>query len=139
LREEKHLRFILALLALLLATQAEARTHHRHHFPSTRTHELVHARFNTPYPQFAALAADFEAMGYAIGTPGCLSAGHMRHSKHHWGGACDFFNQIARDRTALRQPPPAVQIAMALKHGLVSGCMWRNRDCGHYEIPSRRF
>jgi hypothetical protein len=85
--------------------------------------------------RFQGLIRDLEDAGYKIGGPGCLSGGHMRHSKHHWGGACDFFGQYARDRTRLRQPPPQLQIALARKHGLISGCMWRNRDCGHFEAP----
>ena len=85
--------------------------------------------------RFQGLIHDLQDAGYKVGGPGCLSSGHMRHSKHHWGGACDFFGQYARDRTRLRQPPPQMQIALARKHGLISGCMWRNRDCGHFEVP----
>jgi len=85
--------------------------------------------------RFQGLIRDLQDAGYKIGGPGCLSGGHMRHSKHHWGGACDFFGQYARDRTRLRQPPPQLQIVFARKHGLISGCMWRNRDCGHFEVP----
>lgn len=87
---------------------------------------------------FRGLVSDLEQLGYAIGSPGCLSGGHMRNSKHHWGGACDLFNQVARNRTALRQPPPAVQIEVAQRHGLISGCSWhRSPDCGHFEISRR--
>ncbi len=87
---------------------------------------------------FRGLVADLEHLGYAIGSPGCLSGGHMRNSKHHWGGACDLFNQVARNRTALRQPPPAVQIEVAQRHGLISGCSWhRSPDCGHFEVARR--
>ena len=43
--------------------------------------------------RFQGAIRDFEAMGYNVGSPGCLSSGHMRHSKHHFGGACDLFNQ----------------------------------------------
>lgn len=87
---------------------------------------------------FQGAILEFESLGYAVGSPGCLSPGHMRHSKHHWGGACDLFNQVARNRTALRQPPPPVQIAVAERHGLISGCMWKHPDCGHVETPSHR-
>jgi hypothetical protein len=86
--------------------------------------------------RFQALARDLEAAGYQI-HPGCLSSGHMRFSKHHWGGACDFFGQYARDKTRYRQPPPATQIAMAQRRGLISGCMWHDRDCGHFEVPTQ--
>jgi hypothetical protein len=84
--------------------------------------------------KFRGLFNDLVAMGYNIGSPGCASGGHMRNSLHHWGGACDLFNQVARNRTALRQPPPSVQIEVAAKHGLTSGCAWRSPDCGHFDL-----
>lgn len=87
--------------------------------------------------RFQGLIRELQDMGYAVGHPGCLGSGHMRHSKHHWGGACDLFDQVARDRTRLRQPPPAVQIAVAARHGLRSGCAWHDRDCGHFEVPTQ--
>lgn len=129
------MKVIVALfVALFFAVPAEARHHHRH-----ISHEGLHALnvISSASGQFAGLAADFRAMGYSIGTPGCLSSGHMRNSKHHWGGACDLFNQVARNRTALRQPPPSVQIAVAQRHGLTSGCIWRHPDCGHFEVGGR--
>src|SRR5258708_24972746 len=85
---------------------------------------------------FEGLAAEFRALGYATGTPGCLSAGHMRRSKHRTGHACDLFDQVARNRTALNQPPPAAQIPVAARQGLTSGCAGRSPDCGHFEVPS---
>lgn len=86
--------------------------------------------------RFQGLVNAFRSMGYAVGPIGCLSAGHMQHSKHHWGGACDFFGQYARNRTR-HAPPPHVQIETARAHGLVSGCVWRNPDCGHFEVAAR--
>lgn len=127
------MKLIVALfVALFIISPAEARHHHI-------SHERQHALnvTSSAHGQFAGLVADFKAMGYSIGTPGCLSSGHMRHSKHHWGGACDLFNQTARNRTALRQPPPSIQISVAHRHGLTSGCVWRHPDCGHFEVPSR--
>lgn len=119
------IRILAALLALMLPAQAGS-------------HEAGHAMHVAAgyAASFEGLAAEFRAMGYITGTPGCLSAGHMHRSKHHWGGACDLFDQVARNRTALRQPPPAVQIAVAARHGLTSGCVWRSPDCGHFEVPS---
>lgn len=84
--------------------------------------------------KFRGLFAEFVALGYNIGSPGCLSSGHMRHSLHHSGSACDLFNQVARNRTALHQPPPSVQIEVASRHGLTSGCVWRSPDCGHFDV-----
>lgn len=159
------IRFILAILALVICGMvgpAEAAARHRHHHHHHRTHFAVRHHAPAPTPvrtdiheqhhaeqgvphmavtpsasgQFHAMAAEFVAMGYSVGRPGCLSLGHMAHSKHHWGGACDLFNQVARNRTALRQPPPAVQIEVATRHGLTSGCIWRNPDCGHFEVPT---
>jgi hypothetical protein len=85
---------------------------------------------------FQAIISAFQQLGYAIGSPGCLSSGHMRNSLHHWGGACDLFDQVARDRTRLPMPPPHVQITVARQHGLISGCEWRHRDCGHFQVAS---
>ncbi len=85
---------------------------------------------------FRGLVTDLIAMGYRVGSPGCLSSGHMAHSKHHWGGACDLFDQYARDKTRLPQPSPQEQIRVASAHGLTSGCQWRDRDCGHFEVPT---
>jgi hypothetical protein len=70
--------------------------------------------------------------GNRIGEIGCLSSGHMRHSKHHWGGACDF-SQLSRDRTTDKFMYHVT--AIAHKHGLTDGCEWDNRDCGHIEVP----
>lgn len=84
---------------------------------------------------FQGLIHELESMGYNIGSPGCLSGGHMRNSKHHWGGACDLFNQIARNRAALPMPSTSVQIALAERYGLISGCKWSNPDCAHFEVP----
>lgn len=87
---------------------------------------------------FQALIRSLEALGYAVGHPGCLSGGHMPGSLHHVGAACDLFDQTARNITRLRQPPPAVQVALARQHGLRSGCEFRRPDCGHFEIAARR-
>jgi hypothetical protein len=127
---------IMIAAILILTTSAEAR-HHRKPLASRGAHHDHALHVASAYAgRFAGLVADLQAMGYAVGTPGCLSSGHMAHSKHHWGGACDLFDQYARNRTRLPQPAPSVQIALGHKHGLTSGCEWRNRDCGHWEVPS---
>lgn len=85
--------------------------------------------------KFRGLFRDLIALGYNLGSPGCYSpTGHMRNSLHHWGGACDLFNQVGRNITALRQPPPSVQVELAARHGLTSGCAWRSPDCGHFDL-----
>lgn len=87
---------------------------------------------------FQELFDDFKQLGYPVGTIGCQSGGHMRNSKHHWGGACDIWGQTARNVTPQHHPSPAVQIEIARKHGLISGCEWhRSPDCGHFEMPGR--
>jgi hypothetical protein len=83
--------------------------------------------------RFQGFIDEVQHLGYRVGPPGCLSSGHMRHSKHHWGGACDLFVQVARNRTRLKLPPNHMDIAK--RHGLIDGCMWRNPDCGHFEVP----
>jgi hypothetical protein len=132
------MRALIFVILLSFATSVEARTHRHTHHHHVYGHESQHSLHVAVayHDRFAGLAAEFSSMGYNIGTPGCMSNCHMRNSKHHWGGACDLFNQIARNRTALRQPPPSVQIAVAARHGLTSGCVWHSPDCGHFEVPT---
>lgn len=75
--------------------------------------------------------------GNRITDIGCYEPrGHMRQSKHHWGGACDFM-QTARDKTAAFMRHVT---AIADKWGLTDGCTWSGRgryggpDCGHIEV-----
>jgi hypothetical protein len=70
--------------------------------------------------------------GYKPKEIGCLSGGHMAHSKHHWGGACDI-DQTARNRTAAAMYHVTV---LAHRFNLTDGCEWRDRDCGHVEVPT---
>lgn len=75
-----------------------------------------------------ALVAD----GYKPKEIGCFAArGHMPHSKHHWGGACDI-DQRSRNKTAARMYH-VTELAHQFK--LTDGCEWRNPDCGHVEVP----
>jgi hypothetical protein len=68
--------------------------------------------------RFEGFIDEVQRHGYRVGAPGCLSSGHMRHSKHRWGGACDLFVQVARNRTRLRLPPNHMEIAKS--HGLIT-------------------
>lgn len=72
-----------------------------------------------------------EAAGYKIKDIGCKSWGHMRNSKHHWGGACDF-DQKRRSVTA-KFMYHVTEIAK--RFGLTDGCTWHPADCGHIEVP----
>lgn len=74
--------------------------------------------------------------GNRIGEIGCLSRGHMRHSKHHWGGACDF-SQLRRSVTTDKFMYHVANIAH--RHGLTDGCEWSNKDCGHIEVPTGNY
>lgn len=73
------------------------------------------------------------AAGYKPKDIGCFSPhGHMPHSKHHWGGACDI-DQRSRNVTA-KFMYHVTELAHQFK--LTDGCEWHNRDCGHVEVPS---
>jgi hypothetical protein len=60
----------------------------------------------------------------------CLASGHMRHSLHHWGGACDV-GQWARNRAARMMYHVG---SLAAEYGLTDGCIWHNPDCGHVDV-----
>lgn len=70
--------------------------------------------------------------GNRITDIGCKSSGHMRNSKHHWGGACDFA-QVRRNVTRDKFMYHVTELAV--RWGLVDGCTWGHRDCGHIEVP----
>lgn len=61
----------------------------------------------------------------------CQAYGHMKGSKHDWGGACDIM-QRARSKT-VRFMYHVTKLAKSLD--LVDGCTWHHRDCGHIEVP----
>ena len=60
----------------------------------------------------------------------CLASGHMAHSLHHWGGACDV-GQTARN-VAWRAMYHVG--ALASEYGLTDGCNWSHPDCGHVDV-----
>lgn len=83
--------------------------------------------------RFQAFIHDLEATGYRIGVMG----GWRRHGScrgcnmHPRGLALDI-DQVARNRTT-RQLPGSVS-AIAARHGLLHGAVWRNPDAGHFEV-----
>lgn len=81
--------------------------------------------------KFQGFIDAIEAAGYRIRDFGCYSSGHMPGSKHHWGGACDF-DQKRRNVTAKFMYHVTT---IAHQFGLVDGCEWHYRDCGHIEVP----
>jgi hypothetical protein len=92
-------------------------------------------------PRFEGFFADAARAGYPAGSlrGACYSpGGHQWNSKHHWGGACDGWGQYARGRMHRRHMPPWLEIKLAHKHGLESGCEWhrdrRGPDCGHIQV-----
>lgn len=127
-------------------SRARARLAHRHwhHDAPIRTGGI--ARVMVPGGQVIAVAAqyadrfagffrDLAAREGKLPEIGCLSGGHMRHSLHHWGGACDV-GQTARNRAW-----KAMYRVTDLAHqwGLTDGCEWRGYpDCGHIEVAAGR-
>lgn len=75
-----------------------------------------------------------DALPYTPRSVHCFARyGHVRHSLHHIGGACDI-DQHGRNRTSR---PMYHVAALAAAWGLRDGCSFR--DCGHVDIgfPSR--
>jgi hypothetical protein len=79
--------------------------------------------------------------GNRISDLGCLArGGHMPHSKHYRGLACDF-GQLKRNVSTDKFMYHVTEIAH--EHGLTDGCEWGRRrgerftgpDCGHIEVP----
>jgi hypothetical protein len=78
--------------------------------------------------QFQGFISDLVAGGYRPRQIHCNArGGHVAHSNHYWGGACDI-DQTARGRTASRMYHVA---DIAAKWGLRDGCTFR--DCGHVD------
>lgn len=89
---------------------------------------------------FAGFLHEFEQGGYRIrfigGYRHSKIAGTNTWSKHASGLAIDVC-QLARNRVACRLPPDVT--AMAARHGLLHGAVWRHPDTGHFEIPSSHY
>jgi hypothetical protein len=85
---------------------------------------------------FVRLIASFAAAGYHPRHVGCYAAhGHIRHSLHHVGLACDF-DQTGWNRTARFMYTPQAH-ALIAQAGLRDGCDFRSRrDCGHVDVGS---
>lgn len=84
-------------------------------------------------PRFKALIADLAAAGYHPRRVGCFAtSGHVRHSRHYAGAACDFDGSLSR--SAFMRSSTAHRIIVA--HGFRDGCTFRVhgvRDCGHVD------
>jgi hypothetical protein len=88
--------------------------------------------------KFVGLIASFAEAGYRPRHIGCFAAhGHIRHSLHHTGQACDF------DQTDWNKTAPFLYTAQAhaliAAAGLRDGCDFHSRrDCGHVDAGSVR-
>jgi len=145
------LRLAILALVLLFSTSVEARHHHYHHH--VRHHRHVHY-FTPPgldlvtvqtsankqivvarhlATRFQSLISDLTAAGYHPHSIHCFSlTGHVRHSLHHIGAACDFDGSLSRS--------PFMRSAQAnriiVKNRFRDGCTFYNsgaRDCGHVD------
>jgi hypothetical protein len=82
-----------------------------------------------------ALIADLVAHGYR-GHVTCQAAGHMPHSLHHTGEACDFA-QLSRNRVAAGAGIMYHARSIIAAHGLRDGCSFH--DCGHVDDGRMNF
>ena len=86
--------------------------------------------------RFVGFIADLVASGARPSTIHCAaSGGHVRHSLHYWGGACDFNGSASR-----WAPMNQHRVTdLARKWGLRDGCSFQIRggraDCGHIDAP----
>jgi hypothetical protein len=88
----------------------------------------VSARYADRFEKF--FAALYRREGH-LPEIGCFAPrGHMRHSLHHWGGACDV-GQTDRN-VAPRMMYHVTKLAA--RFGLTDGCTWRRPDCGHIDV-----
>jgi len=156
------LRLAILALVLLFSTSVEARHHHYHHHVRHHCHvhyftppgldlvtvqtsankQIVVARHLAT--RFQSLISDLTAAGYHPHSIHCFSlTGHVRHSLHHIGAACDFDGSLSRS--------PFMRSAQAnriiVKNRFRNGCTFYSsgvRDCGHvdegfnYHRPHRR-
>lgn len=129
------------------------RNHHRHvvvagNFAEGLGHGLAHMldsiktvqtdagaiRVSGEYAErFRGFINALVAAGYKPHEIGCYArGGHMPHSKHYRGLACDI-DQRRRNVTAPRMYHVT---ELAHRFHLEDGCEWRRPDCGHIQVPS---
>lgn len=97
----------------------------------------VPIRVATAYGQrFEAFCKDMAAAGYraiAAFTNGYRPWGTCRGCEMHPRGLALDYDQLARDRTAVRMSRSEAS-RIARRHGLVSGGDWCHGDLGHFEV-----
>jgi|GEM_PF-5005433 len=91
-------------------------------------------------PSFAGpmqcVAKKIEELGFKPKDIGCFGHRPSNRSAHPSGHACDV-DQWGRNLTMLNKKfSSRQQIEIAKGCQAVSGCMWRNPDCGHFEQRS---
>lgn len=143
-------------LALLLggttgaAAHARHPYHHRHHHRShtvvARSRPAGHAgnirsvdtkagpiRVASAYAsRFVGFINALVDAGYKPHEIGCYArGGHMPHSKHYRGMACD----IDQDKRNVTAKFMYHVTELAHQYKLTDGCEWRDKDCGHIEVP----
>ncbi len=147
------LRLLFTLLVICFSTSVEAHHHgHRHHVAHRHhvTHwhsrsvpvdlvtvqtaankQIVVAR--SLATRFQKLIADLVDAGYHPRSIHCYSlTGHVRHSLHHIGAACDFDGSLSR--SAFMRSPMANRIIV--RNRFRNGCTFYSsgvRDCGHVD------
>lgn len=83
--------------------------------------------------KFKDLIADFATAGYHPAHVGCFATGgHVTHSRHYHGGACDFDQHRHGTAAFMRGKVAATIIA---RYGLRNGCSFA--DCGHVDDGAR--
>lgn len=81
-------------------------------------------------PRFQGFIGDIVAAGYRPRYIGCYaSRGHVTHSRHYAGAACD----IAQRGWGKTDQFMYHVGAIASRWGLRDGCMFRHPDCGHID------
>lgn len=84
--------------------------------------------------QFQGFIIDLVGRGYTPRRIGCYArGGHVRHSRHYSGSACDF-DQRGWGKTAMAMHHVS---DLAKKHGLRDGKTFR--DAGHIDDGGRRY
>ena len=136
---------LVLLITCLFGSGAEARhRHHAHHFHSAASviatvktvtgHTIRVAKHLEPAWQ--ALIADFKQAGYIPRRIGCFATGgHVAHSRHYAGAACDFDQRGWGLTTPFMYSTKANELIK--KHGFRNGCSFS--DCGHVDdgLPGR--
>ena len=154
------LRLLPFLIVLFFSTSVEAHRHGRgtgfvtrsvhgrssipgmERFPAHKGRDLVTVQTAANIPitvasrlatSFQSLIADFVSAGYHPRCIHCFArSGHVTHSRHYAGAACDFDGSLSRSRF-MRS---AVADKLIRKHHLRNGCSFRvhgTRDCGHVD------